>query len=346
MLDIFSPQISVVSKDMAGKSWITYGSNRTGKSKQACNFPKPCYLAFEAGLAGIPGVPFFPMRTWRDYTDFVKQITDPKNLERAKEMYQTIIIDQIEAMGDACAQYICSKFGVSALGEKKKTASGKEDFSFNGYKELDKENQKWQRLLLLSGFSVHYIGHATTQEITDENGETYAKIQPKGDKRIVSAICDAVDMIIYVYPNGIDKDTGEEILSSALLANTTRALAGSRIDYMPPILKEYTAENLTKAVADAIAKQEEITGNKAVSFAEQTAMYEDKEVHLPIEELKSTIGALAVKMNEQGHGQDYYNIVDECWGDHTTHRVSEAKEINREALEMILGDIRRLGFDN
>ena len=46
---------TVVSSDMAGKSVLIYGASRTGKTSQACKFPKPLVLAFENGLRSIPG---------------------------------------------------------------------------------------------------------------------------------------------------------------------------------------------------------------------------------------------------------------------------------------------------
>lgn len=343
MLDIFAPQISKVSYDLAGKSMLIYGSNRLGKTRNACDMPKPCYLAFEAGLGGIPGVPFFVMNTWRDYTDFIKQLIDPRNAERAHATYQTIIIDQVEALGDACAQYICSKFGVTSLGEKKRDAnnSNKIDFTFNGYAELNKENQRWLRALTLAGYTVHFIGHAGTREVTDENGVTYSKIVPKGDKRIVDAICDAVDIIGYVKPNGLDEE-GREIKSSLILANSPRALAGSRFDYLVPILNEYSAENLTKAIADAVKKQEKASGIKSVSLDEATAPYQPKKEEMPFDEMIARVGEFAEKLNRLGRADEYKNIVKENWGDPNTHKVQEATPINREAVEMIYNDLLRL----
>ena len=63
-IDLFNPPVSKVSMDMAGKTFLIYGTNRTGKTKQATRFEKPVYLAFESGLNGISGVAFFTMTEW------------------------------------------------------------------------------------------------------------------------------------------------------------------------------------------------------------------------------------------------------------------------------------------
>lgn len=123
MIDIFAPQISTVSYDLAGKTILIYGSNRTGKTKQLTSLPKPCYLAFEAGINGIAGVPFFPMRKWSDYLQFVKQIANEKNYERVKEMYQTIVLDEASVMGNLCADFTCEKYGVDRIADGKQVAA-------------------------------------------------------------------------------------------------------------------------------------------------------------------------------------------------------------------------------
>lgn len=340
-LDIFAPQVSVVSRDLSGKSILVYGQNRVGKTRNLCKLPKPVVLAFEAGLNAIAGVPFFTMQDWKSYIQFVKQITDPKNLERAKQMYQTIILDELSAMGSLCEQYVCTKFGVQSLGEKKKSADGKPDFTFNGYKELDKENQKWMRKLLSAGFTVAYIGHEGTRDFKDVNGAEYSKIVPKGDKRIVDAICDAVDIIAYAQPNAPDAN-GNEVPSSLVIANSPRVLAGSRFDYMPQYLQEFSAENLLKAVEQAIVDQEKHEGIQAVSYAEQAETKKVKVNTMSFEEMKEEIKSFAMRMAspEDGPSPQYIAIVEEYLGKGGSVMLTTPDQIG--LLELILDDLRSL----
>lgn len=339
-LDIFAPQVSVVSRDLSGKSILIYGQNRVGKTRNLCKLPKPVVLAFEAGLNAIAGVPFFSMQDWKSYIQFVKQITDPKNLERAKSMYQTIILDEISAMGNLCAQYVCTKFGVQSLGENKRSPDGRVDFTFNGYKELDNENQRWMRKLMAAGFTVAYIGHEGTRDFKDTNGDDYTKIVPKGDKRIVDAICDAVDIIAYAMPNGLDKD-GNEVKSSLFLANTPRFLAGSRFDYMPPFLMEFTAEGLISAVEQAVIEQERAEGIRAVSYEEQEATKTVAQGP-DYNELRTQIEHYAKMLYNEQTGMDpcYIAIVEEHLGKGGS--VKESTPAQTQQLEMILYDLKRL----
>jgi hypothetical protein len=122
-LNIFEPQISVLSYDLSGKTMLIYGNNRTGKTKNLTRLPKPCYLAFEAGINGIPGIPFFNMRKWSDYVQFVKQITNEKNIEQAKQMYQTIILDEASIMGRLCSEFVCEKYGVDRINDGRSNMS-------------------------------------------------------------------------------------------------------------------------------------------------------------------------------------------------------------------------------
>lgn len=340
--DLFAPQVSTVSRDLSGKSILVYGQNRVGKTRNLCKLPKPVVCAFEDGLHALAGVPFFNMQDWKTFVQFVKQITDPKNLDRAKQMYQTIILDELSAMGALCEQYVCTKFGVQSLGEKKKTSDGKVDFTFNGYKELDKENQKWMRKLLAAGFTVAYIGHEGTREFKDANGGEYTKIVPKGDKRIVDAICDAVDIIAYARPNAPDAN-GNEVPSSLLIANTPLVLAGSRFDYMPKFIPEFSAENLLKAVEQAIIEQEQKEGIKAVSYAEQQATRKVAK-GLSYEELMAEIKGFAQRMFNPETGMDarYTAIVDEHLGKGGSVQAATPDQIQQ--LELILYDLKNLNL--
>ena len=340
-LSIFKPQISRVARGLEGKSLLIWGQNRVGKTSVTCRLPKPVVLCMEDGVNAINGVPFFKILDWKDYVQFVKEITDPKNSEQAHEMYQTIIIDQIEALGDLCGQYVCTKFGVQTIGEQLVRPDGKVDGRFNGYKELDAENKKWLRKLILSGFTVVYIGHEGSREIVDEQGNKYTKLYPRGDKRIVDAICDAVDIIAYARPNGMDEN-GREVKSSLYMVNTKQFLAGSRFDYLAPYLPAFTPEALENAVADAVKKQEEVEGFKAVSFAEQK---ETKEVAPAMDtaEVKQKIQQIAAKYVDAEKctlDPRVTEIIEEYLGKGA--KISAATKEQHQQLEMVLFDLERL----
>lgn len=328
-IDIFTPQISTLSYDLSGKTILVYGTNRTGKTKQLTRLPKPCYLAFEAGINGIAGVPFFPVRKWSDFVQFVKQLTNTKNFERAKEMYQTIILDEASIMGGLCSEFVCEKYGVNRLNEGNK--------GYGLWKEYSQEFEKQLRLLTSVGFTVCFIAHEGTRDFKDENGEEYSKIYPAGDKRIIDPICNLVDIIAYASVNGAD-DNGNEIKSSLYITNTRKYHAGSRFDYLTGYLKEFTAENLQTAIADAIKKQEEVEGIKAVDFRTQSNGY--KTTEKTYDELKNDIRTIAEKMFKEEKGGQYKAVVEDYLG--KGHGVQDTDASQQQLLELILADLEAL----
>lgn len=329
MIDIFNPQLSTLTYDLSGKTALIYGTNRTGKTKQATRFKKPCYLAFEPGINGIPGIPFFPMRKWADYVQFVKQITNEKNLEKAKEMYQTLILDEASVMGYLCSEFVCEKYGVDRINDGNK--------GYGLWKEYSQEFEKQLRLLTSVGFTVIFIAHEGTRDFKDENGEEYSKIYPAGDKRIIDPICNLVDIIGYASVNGIDEE-GNEIKSSLFLTNTRKYHAGSRFDYLTNCIKEFTAENLEAAIKEAIQKEEEVKGVKAVDF--ETQAKSQKNEKQSYSELKEEIKSIAEQLFSEKRMEEYKAIVEEHLG--KGKGVQDTEPSQTQLLELILADLKLL----
>lgn len=328
-LDIFNPVVSAVSHDMAGKTILVYGSNRTGKTKQATRLPKPYYLAFEKGINGISGIPFAPIQKWSDFVKVNKQLTNSKTLEQAKELYQTLILDTVEASAIMCQDYICQQYGVNRIKDG--------DKGFGLWREYEAEYWRQINLLTSAGYTVYFISHEGTRTFKDENGEEYDKIYPKGDKRSIDPVCDLVDIIAYASVNGLDEN-GEEIKSSLYMVNTKKYHAGSRFDYLVAYLKEFTAENLQKAISEAVKKQASVEGIKTVDYSKFKTQYENQE--LTFEELQQKIKEIAMKLNDTGRMEEYQEIVDRILG--VGKKVSEATKKQQQQLELILDDLENL----
>jgi hypothetical protein len=325
--DIFAPQVSSVSKDMAGKTILVYGSNRTGKTLQGARLPKPFLLPFENGVNGISGVPFLPISKWSDFLKVVKQLTRSDQIEKIKETYQTIIFDTLEAASRMCEEYVCEMYDIRRIAEFNK--------GFGAWKEFS--NELWRPINALTsvGFTVYFIAHDGTREFKDDKGEEYVKIYPRGEKRLVDPVCDLVDIICFLQPNGIDEN-GNEIKSSAFFKNTRKYHAGSRFDYFPAMLEEFTAENLQKAIAEAVHLQEVADGKKAVDFKTQQASY--KVERKTFAQLQDEIKDCALKMRELGQLDKYKDIVENYLGAGGSVMESTAKQTQQ--LELILDDLK------
>lgn len=254
MVDIFNASKSVIANGLEGKIILIYGSNNLGKTYQATRFPKPFVIACEMGLNGIDGIPYAPVTRWSDFKSIVKQFTGP-TMEKAKELYSTIIVDEVYASSIYCQDYVCSTYGDGAL----TMADG--DSKHNLYQLYEKEYFRQINLLVSAGYTVVFIAHAQV--------DTQTKfISPKGDKRCMNPIIDKCDYVVYLQSNGVDSE-GRVIKSSAYLAQTKDFFARARIEYTPTYIKEFTAENLTAAIQEGIDKKRELDHSTVTSFAEQ-----------------------------------------------------------------------------
>lgn len=249
-VDIFNPQISVVAKGLEGKVLFIYGGNNVGKTYTAAHLSKPFFIATENGLNALNGVAYNMVTTWYDFTKIVKQFTSKQTVEKARAMYDTIVIDEVYASSLLCQDYVIQTYGDGAL------SLGDGNGKVNLYQAYEKEYFKMVNKLLSCDYTIVFIGHAQEKD---------GFITPKGDKRCINPIVDHSDFVVYVQSNGVDDDN-HVIHSSAYLAETDKFFARSRFEYAPTVIKDFTAENLEKAVEEAIAEEEKHSGVAAVTY--------------------------------------------------------------------------------
>lgn len=319
--DIFNPQVSVVAKGLEGKTILVYGGNNLGKTLQATRMKKPFYLPFEVGIRAISGIPFLPINKWSDFKKINKQLTDPKNIDKVKEMYSTIIFDEVFTAARYCQDYLCKKHGVETIGEGNNGYGLWKEYETEFWVEFDK--------LAKAGYTLVFIGHEQFDKETN-------KIVPKGDTRSMQVVRDNADIVIYLTSNGVDEN-GKVIKSTGWLAETDSFFARSRFDYIDTIIPEFTAENLEKVVAEAIERQEKAEGIKAVSYEEQRETL-TSEV-LDFEKLKTETTEL---LNQLANSGDY--DVEELLDLVAKHlgkgkKVSETKPHQAEVLSVLYDDL-------
>ncbi len=318
MFDIFNPQVSVVAKGLEGKTIMIYGGNNLGKTKQSTRMKKPFYLPFEKGVNAISGVPYVPINSWADFKKVNKQLTSPATVEKAKELYSTIIFDEVEASAKYCQKYINGVYGVSRLKD------GNDGFGL--WKEYETEYWTEINALTGAGYTVVFIAHKT------ENKDGF--ILPKGDKRALEPIVDNCDIVVYLESNGVDDD-GKVIKSSGYMAQTDRFFARSRFDYIDTKIEEFTAENLEKTIAEAIKRQEDAEGVKAVAFEQQKVMYESEK--LDYDKLMADIGTIGEKFINADKASDLVEIVEKHLG--KGKKVSECTKTQVEVMSIIYDDL-------
>lgn len=337
-MDIFNANKSVIADGLQGKVILIYGGNNLGKSLQATRLPKPFVIACQMGLNGIDGVPYLPVTKWSDFKSIIRQFTGITK-DKAKEMYSTIIVDEVYASSIYCQDYVCQTYGDGAL----TLADG--DSKHNLYQLYEKEYFRQINLLVSAGYTIVFIAH-------EQADSTTKFISPKGDKRCMNPIIDKCDYVVYLKSNGVDNE-GKVIKSSGYLAQTDKFFARSRIDYTPTFLPEFTAESLTAAIQEGIDKKRELNNATVTTFAEQQKM--NTVESLDFDELKNEFNTLI--QNIPGYNdttyttpegkkfKDYYapkitQITESYLG--KGKKVSNCSPYQTEALFLIIEELKEL----
>lgn len=242
-IDIFSVTPHAVSRDMRGYSVFLYGGWKTGKTTTAVKFPKHFLLAFEKGYSAIPGAMAQPINSWSEFRQVLRQLKD----EKAKAMFETIIIDTADIAYDYCSKYICANNNVDTIAD---IGYGK------GYGLVEKEFDECLRQIVQMGYGLVVISHETDKTFTDEGGKQYNKIVPTLDKRANNVLARMCDIIMYT--RSVTDESGNEKVVG-FMRGTSRYEAGSRFKYTPDYI-DLSYDNLVKAIGDALDKQMEEDG--------------------------------------------------------------------------------------
>jgi len=321
-VDIFNPQKTVIAKGLEGKSFLIYGSNSLGKTAQCVRMSKPFVIATESGLNATVGVAYNRVNTWADFKKLVKQFTSKATVDKARELYDTIIIDELYASALLCQDYIQTVIGGGALTLGDTVDGGK----VNLYQAYEKEFFKMVNTLLSCNYTVVFIGHEQEKD---------GKMYPKGDKRSVDPVKDFVDYVIYLKSNGVD-DEGRVVPSSAYLAETDTFFARSRFDTTPTYLPVWSAEALEEAVNIGIAGKEKESGVKAVSYEEQKA--QNTSVSYDYDEVMDQLQEVGQRFAGAGKMDELTEIVEETLG--RGKKVSECTKKQLDAMVIILDNLQ------
>lgn len=181
--------------------------------------------------------------------------------------------------------------------------------------------------LLKSGFTIVFIGHTEADRDTKQ-------WNPRGDKRSMLPIRNKADLTVFLHSNGISED-GKVNNSTAWFVETEQFFARSRFDHIVSNI-EFTAENLEKALTDAIKKEEEITGHKAISFEEQHETYKAEE--LEFESLMSEIEEAGKQIQEAGLIDKVYAISEHHLG--AGAFVTQCTRGQEQVMAVILGEMK------
>lgn len=344
VFDIFNPPVTKVVKGVEGKMMLVHSDSvKCGKTSVGSDMPKPYYLRFEQGANAIDGLPYAPLESWSDFKKVNKMLTNskPKEVEingekkmiTPRDVYTTIIIDTWDVAIRWCTKYVCTKYGVERLKDGNNGYGLWNEYADEWFGEINK--------LLNSGFFVYGISHSELKKLTDGvTGEEYEQLRPKGDKRTIDLITEAVDFIGYVKSNPPLED-GTPVKSSIYFTATKEFLGGTRFEYMPKIIKEFSAENIQKAIKYAVEMKEKETGSKSITFDEQKEVEKKKEwTH---EEILAEIKPYVEELFEICP-QEVEDIKSRNLGEDIKYSETTKKQIPQ--LEVILFELQELAMEN
>ena len=333
-IDLRSLKKSTICDSLKGAKVIVYGGNNLGKTYQMSRFTdKVLLLATEAGYGAADCV-IQEVTSWVQFKDIVKQLTSEKvdkedkdgrmEWETMQDMYDTIVIDTVENLVDLAEKQTCVEFGVRDLSEI-------EDSRKNGYLIYRKDFKATVDRLCHFGYTVIFISHEEFVEKTDAKGNKYRYMQPKGSENIKGStrfVRDLCDFCIALVSNGVDED-GNPIPSSAYCKETKTIFARRRYA-MIPFIKEFTAENLKKAMLDAMRKTAE---DRKAGISPWTIKKEGYSATELINMIKPYFTAARAKFPD-----DVDNIVETSLG----KRVSEATDDDVVQLENVYNQLTTL----
>jgi hypothetical protein len=323
MLDIFDIKPHEVSRDLRGYSVMFYGEPKSGKTTTASKFPKSLIIAFEKGYAALPGVKAAPVNSWSDFLKILRQLKEAK----AKEIYETIIIDTADLAYDYCEQYICNINEVDAIN---KIPYG------GGYSQVAKEFDSKLRSIVQQDFGLVLISHSTEKQFISETGQEYTKIiptLPTKARLICGRMCD-----IIAYSRTVETEEGNKTM--LFLRGTPRFEAGSRFKHTPEYI-EFNYKNLVGAIGEALDKQSEEDGKFFVD--ERNNINSQNLVVLDYDnlmlEFQSITGDLMAR-----DGQKYAPRITEIVERHLGKgkKASQATRDQTELLDIIVYELKEL----
>ena len=327
-IDIFSLEPSVISRDLSGKSFLIYGTRKSGKTSNAVKFPKPLVLGFEKGWNMLSGVYGQPINKWSEALTVKKQLLDDvKRVERGEKKettFKTVVVDTADLAYNMCEKHILAKEGVEYLDETENK---------RGYKAVKNEYNTFFQEIVKAGYTLVAIAHSETKQIK-ENGEKYDRTQPLIEKRGFEVLAGLVDVIGFASNERSEDGTERMVLT---LRGNQYLEAGSRNKYMSTKIP-FTYEALRADMEQAIDKLESEDG--AVTTNKPTEVYKDQTQTADFKETIIKIGKIAKALNEQGMMDKYQTIANKHLGKGKLVRDCDASQI--DILMLILDDLNDL----
>ena len=264
-------------------------------------------------------------------------------LPEVKEKFSTIVIDTADIAYDYCTKYICANakrpdggFGVDNIAD---IGYGK------GYGLVGQEFDESIRSIVQMDYGLVLISHATDKTFKNESGEEYNQIVPTLDKRATNIISRMADIIGYSRVV-TDKEGHEQ--TRLFMRGTNRYMAGSRFKYTPDSI-EFSYQNLTNAIADAIDRQSQEEGQEYFTNERSNLYLKDEKEDLDFDKLmlefQDIINRLVVQVGDDNVFEtEYKPKITQITDRHLGHgnKVSQCSRDQVEVLSIINEELKDL----
>lgn len=305
------------------------------KTTIATKFPKHLLLAAEKGYNAIPGAMAMPINSWSEFRKVLRQLKDPK----AKERYESVVLDTIDLFYDFCEKYICQNArrpdggtGVDTIGD---IAYGR------GYTLVAKEFDECLRSILQMGYGLIMISHSVDKVFKDEAGNEFNQIVPTLGSKARNIVDRMVDIIGY---SRIVQDDNGENTTKLFMRGTPRFIAGSRFKHTPPYI-DFNYNSLVAAIGEAIDKQMEEDG--AEHFTTERNNLYSTSIELDFDELYETFNSYVDKLAAD-HADNFGTVYVPKITQITEKYLGKGQKVGNisrdqvEALSLIVDEIKDL----
>lgn len=322
-IDIFSIEPNKISRDLKGKYVLLYSQPKVGKTTLASQFPKTLLCAFEIGYHALPGVMAQDIGSWSDFKKVVQQLKLPK----ARELYDTIVIDTVSIATDLCEKYILAQNDVAALGDIPWGA---------GWSMYKKEFDTPFRELTQLGYGIVFIAHSkdVATGLKDADGNDIKGVAPDINKTGLNTVNRLVDVIGYISSEFQADGTSKRYLHTR---QTPTIFAGSRYKYLSPKI-EFGYEPLVDAIADAMEKE----GANGAEFTDNTVLAAGP-MYRPFADAMAEAKELWTKLVGNGNAENVEkikNVIVSVFGQ--PKKLSEITEEQQELLENIISEMKTM----
>lgn len=326
MIDLLNLQPTKINKDLKGKFILIYGQPKIGKTSLAAQFPRNLLLAFEPGYNALNNAMVQPVTKWSEFKQVLKQLSQPE----VQNKFDTVTLDTVDLVWDACEKYICSQNINEQTGETPKSLG---DIPWGkGYDLCKKEFDSALRQIAMLGYGMVLISHEQLKNVKTESGQEYQKFMPTLSDRPKLIANRLVDIIAYLR---LSSEDGKRYIYTR---GNDRFEAGSRFPLLAPKI-EMTYNNLVEALYDAIEKQAQQDNVQLDDKPKDNFYKTDRTFEEVMKEAQDTFKKL-LEQDKEKNASAMNTIILKVFG--KPIKLSETTPDQQELVEVVLDEWKAL----